>query len=157
MPATTFALKSAGDHPYLVSDGTDLTLTDTPPTASLGLVAEAAGGGAVTLRTKEGGKPVVIVDGRLTLGAEGADPTALRLTDAGGGKLFIRSDADGDSYATEGDNGKIQMGDRQRRRAIHPDRGRRQHRLAAHRRRRQGRVDQRHDVRHLLRGHQLRR
>ncbi len=88
VPATTFALKSVGDHPYLVSDGTDLTLTDTPPTASLGLVAEAAGDGAVTLRTREGGKPVVIVDGRLTLGAEGTDPTALRLTDAGGGRAL---------------------------------------------------------------------
>ncbi len=37
VPTTTFALKNLGDKPYLVSDGTDLTLSDTPPTASLGL------------------------------------------------------------------------------------------------------------------------
>ncbi|WP_162255506.1 alpha-L-arabinofuranosidase C-terminal domain-containing protein [Aeromicrobium sp. Root236] len=109
VPSTTFALRSVGDKPYLVSDGTDLRLTTAPPTASLRLTAEAAGDGAVNLRTKDDGKPVAVDDGRLTLGT---DPTALRLTDAGGGKLFIRS-ADGDSYATEGDNGAIVMGDRQ--------------------------------------------
>lgn len=113
VPATTFALKSVGDHPYLVSGGTDLVLTDTPPTASLRLTAEAAGDGAVAIRAKDNGRPVVIADNRLTLGAEGSDPTALRLTDAGGGKLFIRKASDGASYATEGDNGAITMGDRQ--------------------------------------------
>lgn len=112
VPASTFALKSVGDHPYLVSDGTDLTLSDTPPTASLRLTAAAAGDGAVNLRTKDNGRPVVVADNRLTLGAEGSDPTSLRLTDAGGGKLFIRG-LDGDSYATEGDNGAITMGGRQ--------------------------------------------
>ncbi len=113
VPTKTFALKNVGAKPYLVSNGTDLTLSDTRPTASLGLTAEAAGGGAVDLRTKDGGLPLVIADDRLTLGTGGADPTALRLTDAGGGKLFIREAADGDSYATEADNGTIQMGDRQ--------------------------------------------
>ena len=112
VPDTTFALKSTGDKPYLISDGTDLTLSDTPPTASLRLTAESAGDGAANLRTKDGGLPVVIADDRLTLGSAGDDPTALRLTDAGGGKLFIRS-SDGDAYATEGDNGTIQMGERQ--------------------------------------------
>lgn len=112
VPGTTFAIKGVGDNPYLISDGTDLKLSNTPPTASLRLTAEAAGDGAVNIRTKDNGLPVVITDNRLTLGTEASDPTALRLTDAGGGKLFIRA-ADGDSYATEGDNGTIMMGDRQ--------------------------------------------
>jgi len=101
-PTGLFALQATGDAPYLVAQGTTLALTPEQPTASLPLSAQPADG-ALSLTT--GDLPLVVTDGTLGLGAAGDPATPLRLTDAGGGKLLLRT-ADGAQGLTLGADGQ---------------------------------------------------
>ncbi|MFE2756950.1 alpha-L-arabinofuranosidase C-terminal domain-containing protein [Actinosynnema sp. NPDC059335] len=122
-----FALSSAGGSdqvpagqftfttPYLTTSGDGLALTDSRPANALALTATAADGatGAVKPVTlKSGERPVVVRDGRLVLAAPGTTPTALRLTDVGGGKVALRSAADPESYAVRRADGALALGGR---------------------------------------------
>ncbi|GEL95828.1 alpha-L-arabinofuranosidase C-terminal domain-containing protein [Cellulomonas composti] len=107
-PTGPFTLHAASGPRYLVGDEDALALTDVRPTNVLGLVAADAGDGAITLTSREGA-PVVLADDHLALGAEGDEPVALRLTDAGGGKLVLRL-ADDSAYVTLGADGVLTLG-----------------------------------------------
>ncbi|MDP3891710.1 MAG: alpha-L-arabinofuranosidase C-terminal domain-containing protein, partial [Nocardioides sp.] len=96
--------------PYLVLDGSSLTLSDEQPPASLRLTAEAAeGAGQGALLLRSGDRPVLLADGALVLGEAGATPTAFTLTDAGGGKVVLRA-ADGSAAVTLGAGGALVAG-----------------------------------------------
>nr|WP_198526325.1 alpha-L-arabinofuranosidase C-terminal domain-containing protein [Cellulosimicrobium sp. MM] len=62
-----------------------------------------------------GDRPVVVSGAsRLSLGAAGADATALRLTDAGGGTVWLRSAADPERYAgVRASDGALVLGPRE--------------------------------------------
>lgn len=107
-PAGPFVLQADGDAPYLVLDGNALGLSDQQPTASLRLRATDLGDGAVALATDAG--PLVLRDGALVLGSVGDEPTAMRLTDAGGGKVVLRDAADPAAYVVLGDGGALVVG-----------------------------------------------
>ncbi|HEY3002842.1 MAG TPA: alpha-L-arabinofuranosidase C-terminal domain-containing protein, partial [Kribbellaceae bacterium] len=101
-PTGLFALRATGDVPYLVADGSALSLTADQPTASLPLSATGLGVGSLALSTD--GRPLVVTGGVLGLGNEGDQATALRLTDAGGGKLMLRT-GDGSQGLVLGQDG----------------------------------------------------
>lgn len=116
VPASTFTLQADGQRPYLgVADGA-LALAADQPTASLRLRATrapagtAGGDGAVTLSADAG--PVVVVDGVLRVGSATAEPTPLRLTDAGGGRVVVTvpGAADGRDAVVAGDDGRLVTG-----------------------------------------------
>ena len=107
-PQGTFVLQSAGDAPYVVVDRSALTLTADQPTASLRLHATDLGDGALAIRTDDG--PLVLEGGALVLGAAAAEPTPLRITDAGGGRVVLRDAASPASYVTRGADGALVMG-----------------------------------------------
>ncbi|PUA80172.1 alpha-L-arabinofuranosidase C-terminal domain-containing protein [Nocardioides currus] len=107
-PSGPFVLRADGDAPYLVADGTTLRLSADQPTASLRLQAADLGNGTVALATDAA--PLVLRDGALVLGANGDEPTPLRLTDAGGGTLVVRSAADPAAYVVPGDGGALVTG-----------------------------------------------
>lgn len=90
VPTGSFTLQADDDAPYLVRDGDALALTSEQPTSSMRLQATALGDGAVGLTTGAG--PVVVHDSALTVGDGAAEPTPLRITDAGGGKVVLRID-----------------------------------------------------------------
>jgi alpha-L-arabinofuranosidase/regulation of enolase protein 1 (concanavalin A-like superfamily) len=103
VPAGTFVLQATGPAPYLtVLDGDAVGLTEDQPTSSLRLQAEDLGDGTVGLRS--GDRPLVLQDGALVLGDTGATPTPMRITDAGGDEVVLRT-ADGTAYLTLGDGG----------------------------------------------------
>jgi alpha-L-arabinofuranosidase/regulation of enolase protein 1 (concanavalin A-like superfamily) len=106
-PTGTFVLQAAGALPYLVADGT-LHLTAEQPTASLRLHAADAGDGALAISTDSG--PLVLTDGTLSVGPANADPTPLRITDAGGGKVVLRLASDDVAYLTSGEAGALVTG-----------------------------------------------
>jgi alpha-L-arabinofuranosidase/regulation of enolase protein 1 (concanavalin A-like superfamily) len=108
IPASTFVLQASGAAPYLVADGPSLLLTAEQPTASLRLHAADLGGGALGVSTDAG--PLVVTEGTLGVGAAGDEPTPLRITDAGGGKVVLRLAADGTAYLTAGDGGSLIVG-----------------------------------------------
>src|SRR6478672_9170470 len=108
-PTGPFVLQADGDAPYLVADGTALELSADQPTASLRLNATDLGDGAVALATDSA--PLVLRDGGLVLGAAGDDPTPMRLTDAGGGKVVLRSAADPTAYVVAGAGGALVAGE----------------------------------------------
>ena len=107
-PTGPFVLQADGDAPYLVADGDALELSDQQPTASLRLTATDLGDGAVALATDAA--PLVLRDGALVLGAAGDEPTPMRLTDAGGGKVVLRAAADPTSYVVLGAGGALVAG-----------------------------------------------
>ncbi|PKH40714.1 Alpha-L-arabinofuranosidase [Nocardioides alpinus] len=107
-PAGPFVLQADGDAPYLVVDGSALRLTGDQPTASLRLSATDLGDGAVALAADAG--PLVLRDGALVLGAVDDEPTPMRLTDAGGGKVVLRSAADPETYVVLGEGGALVAG-----------------------------------------------
>ncbi len=107
-PTGPFVLQADGDSPFLVADGDALGLSDQQPTASLRLRATDLGDGAVALATDAA--PLVLRDGALVLGAAADEPTPLRLTDAGGGKVVLRDAADPASYVVLGDSGALVVG-----------------------------------------------
>jgi alpha-L-arabinofuranosidase/regulation of enolase protein 1 (concanavalin A-like superfamily) len=107
-PSGPFVLQASGAAPYLVADGSALTLTSEQPTASLRLHAADLGDGALGISADAG--PLVVSDGVLGIGAAGSDPTPLRLTDAGGGKLVLRLASDDTAYLAAGDGGSLVVG-----------------------------------------------
>jgi alpha-L-arabinofuranosidase/regulation of enolase protein 1 (concanavalin A-like superfamily) len=107
-PQGAFVLQSAGEAPYVVVDGSALALTADQPTASLRLHATDLGDGAVAIRTDDA--PLVLEGGALVLGAAAAEPTPLRITDAGGGKVVLRDAAAPASYVTLGADGALVTG-----------------------------------------------
>lgn len=107
-PQGAFVLQSTGEAPYVVVDGGSLSLTADQPTASLRLHATALGDGAVAIRTDDG--PLVLLGGALVLGAQDAEPTPMRITDAGGGKVVLRDAADAAVYVALGAEGSLVTG-----------------------------------------------
>ncbi|WP_024286853.1 alpha-L-arabinofuranosidase C-terminal domain-containing protein [Cellulomonas sp. KRMCY2] len=100
VPDGTFTLNGSGDLRYLtVADDGSLGLRAERPSTTVALTAQAAADGALTLRTAADDRPVRVVDGRLTLGEPGSPADLLRLTDAGGGRLYLRT---GDSTVDAG-------------------------------------------------------
>ena len=112
VPAGSFTLRAAGDAPYLVTDGNQLALTDVRPASTLTLTATAVAAqpGVVTLASGE--LPVVLTpEGDVVLGEPDDPATGVRLTDAGGGKLYLhRADStDADGYVG-GQTGPLTVG-----------------------------------------------
>lgn len=104
VPTGSFTLQADAEASYLVRDGDALALTADQPTSSLRLQAAALGAGAVGLTTGAG--PVVVSGGAVTVGDGAAEPTPLRITDAGGGKVVLRIDgaaAGADHIAVDGE------------------------------------------------------
>ncbi len=111
VPDGAFTLHASSGPRYLVAGEAGLALTATRPTDVLGLVPTAGDdAGTMTLRTRDDGLPVVVDGDHLALGAAGDEPVALRLTDAGGGKLVLRL-ADGSRAVGLGDGGVLTLGD----------------------------------------------
>lgn len=110
VPTGSFTLQGDADASYLVRDGDALALTAEQPTSSMRLRAADLGGGAVGLTTGAG--PVVVSGGALTVGDGAAEPTPLRITDAGGGKVVLRIDggADGADHVRADDEGHLVAG-----------------------------------------------
>jgi len=106
VPSGSFVLQSTGDAPYVVADGDALALTQEQPTSSLRLQAADQGEGALAISA--GVLAVKIADGALVL-AEG-EPTPLRITDAGGGKVVLRDASDDTAYVTAGPGGSLTIG-----------------------------------------------
>ncbi len=95
-PEGTFTLRGEGDARYLTaSEDGRLGLAAERPSGTLTLEARPLGDGALALWSGE--HPVVVADGVLAFGAADADPVPLRLTDAGGGTLVLRT-ADGAAH-----------------------------------------------------------
>src|SRR5665647_60775 len=114
VPDGTFTLNGPGDLRYLtVADDGSLGLRAERPSTTVSLTAQAAADGALTLRTAADDRPVRIVDGRLTLGEPGSPADLLRLTDAGGGRLYLRTgDSTGDAGYVGVVDGALVVGDR---------------------------------------------
>lgn len=108
VPGGPFVLQADGPAPYVVVDGAAVRLTEEQPTASLRLRPTDLGDGSVTLATDDA--PIVLRDGALVLGAAGDEPTPLRITDAGGGKVVLRDAADAASYVVVGAEGALVTG-----------------------------------------------
>ncbi|MGC5167529.1 alpha-L-arabinofuranosidase C-terminal domain-containing protein [Luteimicrobium sp. DT211] len=90
VPAGTFTFLGGDGDQYLSTEDGRLGLTDTRPTSTLALTATEVSEGAVTLAS--GQVPVVLgAGGTLAMGDVGAAPASLRITDAGGGKVFLRA------------------------------------------------------------------
>lgn len=91
VPDGPFTLRAPGVAPYLTTGADDaIVVAEQRPGDTLVLDASQVAGtpGAVTLVA--GDRPVVArADGHLALGAAGDTPTALRITEAGGGKLHL--------------------------------------------------------------------
>lgn len=107
-PQGAFVLQGADEAPYLVVDGSALALTADQPTASLRLHATDLGDGAVAIRTDDA--PLVLEGGALVLGGAADEPTPLRITDAGGGKVVLHDAADASTYVTLGADGALVTG-----------------------------------------------
>ncbi|HXH78698.1 alpha-L-arabinofuranosidase C-terminal domain-containing protein [Nocardioides sp.] len=107
-PEGTFVLQADGEAPYVVTQDGAVRLSAQQPAASLRLRAAALGDGAVGVSTDEG--PLLLRDGALVVGSAGDEPTALRLTDAGGGKVVLRDAATPTSYVTLGTDGALVTG-----------------------------------------------
>lgn len=109
VPAGSFTLEADGGAPYLVEDGSALRLTGDQPTASLRLQATDLGDAALAVRAGTG--PLVLADGALAIGDPGETATPLRITDAGGGKVVLRLDAqDQAGYLVAGPGGELVLG-----------------------------------------------
>src|SRR5690606_8955142 len=102
VPDGAFTLVGPGEARYLVAADDGLALGDGRPAATVALAAPAVdgAGGTSPVTLAVGGRPVVVSgSSRLSLGAAGEEAAALRLTDAGGGKVWLRSAADPELYA----------------------------------------------------------
>lgn len=91
---------------HLTSGDAGLSLVAERPSSTTALVVAGEG------FAEEGtGRPVVVSDGgRLALGAPGAAPAALALTDAGGGRVIWHPRGDVDSGVTLGADGALVLG-----------------------------------------------
>lgn len=114
VPEGTFTLHGPDDLRHLaVTDDGALTLGVERPSSVVSLTAQDAGDGALTLRTVTDDRPVLVQDERLVLGASGAAGDLLRLTDAGGGRLYLRTgDSTGDVGYVGVVDGALVVGDR---------------------------------------------
>lgn len=110
VPDGTFTLQADSDAAHLVVDDDGLALTADQPTSSVRFLATDLGDGALAVTAA--GRPVVIDGGALRLGQPGTDPTPLRFTDAGGGKVVVRIDgaADGSDHVVAGAGGRLAVG-----------------------------------------------
>ncbi|WP_193605190.1 alpha-L-arabinofuranosidase C-terminal domain-containing protein [Nocardioides dongkuii] len=108
VPSGSFVLQADGDAPYLVADEGALELSADQPTASLRLRATALEDGAVALSSD--GRPVVLTGGALRLGSGADQPTPMRITDAGGGNVVLRTDGDPTAYVVAGAGGALVTG-----------------------------------------------
>lgn len=107
VPEGEFTLHGA-DGQYLVDDG-GLGLVEDRPLSTTSFVATPVDddGSLVTLATPEGA-PLVLREDRLTVGARGAEAAAVRLSDAGGGKIAVLV---GEQALVEGTSGALVLGD----------------------------------------------
>ena len=107
-PDATFVLQAVGEAPYVVVEDGAVRLTADQPAASLRLRAAGLDDGALGLSTDDG--PLLLRDGVLVVGGAQEQPTALRITDAGGGKVVLRDAADAASYVMLGTDGALVTG-----------------------------------------------
>ncbi|MBD8079464.1 alpha-L-arabinofuranosidase C-terminal domain-containing protein [Cellulosimicrobium arenosum] len=116
VPDGTFTVTGPGTSRYLVATEDGLALDDERPSSTVALTATevedpAEGTRPVTLGTDGG--PVVVQDDRLALGEPGAPGEEMRITDAGGGKVWLRSAADPGLYVgVRADDGALVLGPR---------------------------------------------
>jgi len=104
VPTGTFTLLGGDGDQYLQTEDGRLGLTSTRPTNTLAFTATEVSEGAVTLASGE--VPVVLgTGGTLAMGSVGQEPEPLRITDAGGGKVYLRT-AD-----SAGDDGYVGLAD----------------------------------------------
>jgi alpha-L-arabinofuranosidase/regulation of enolase protein 1 (concanavalin A-like superfamily) len=108
-PEGTFTLRRAADGAHLVETAEGLALTEDAPATTLTVSAVPQDDGSVALRTVQDDRPVLVEGGRLVLGQPGAEGSALRLTDAGGGELYLRDGA-GTGYAGTSEAGALVVG-----------------------------------------------
>ena len=119
VPEGTFTFEGSGDTRYLTAgaDGA-LRLDGTRPLEQLALTATEVDGDAggeasavrpVVIRDSASDRPLVVDGDRLTLGADGAEATVLRLTDVGGGRAALHT-VDG-RFIVLGDGGALVVGD----------------------------------------------
>ncbi len=116
VPDGAFTVSGPGAARYLVATDDGLALDDERPAATVALDATAVDGaeGTSPVTLAVGDRPVVVPgSSRLSLGAAGEPPTALRLTDAGGGKVWLRDAADPERYAgVRAEDGALVLGAR---------------------------------------------
>ncbi|MFD4994494.1 alpha-L-arabinofuranosidase C-terminal domain-containing protein [Cellulosimicrobium cellulans] len=116
VPDGAFTLAGPGDARYLVATDDGLALDDERPATTVALDATAVEGaeGTSPVTLAAGDRPVVVSGAsRLSLGAAGEDATTLRLTDAGGGTVWLRSAADPEQYAgVRASDGALVLGPR---------------------------------------------
>ncbi|MGN6238757.1 MAG: alpha-L-arabinofuranosidase C-terminal domain-containing protein [Cellulosimicrobium cellulans] len=102
VPDGAFTLAGPGEARYLVATDDGLALDDERPATTVALDATAVDGaeGTSPVTLAVGDRPVAVTgSSRLSLGAAGEDAATLRLTDAGGGKVWLRDAADPEQYA----------------------------------------------------------
>ncbi|MBM7818811.1 alpha-L-arabinofuranosidase [Cellulosimicrobium cellulans] len=116
VPDGAFTLAGPGEARYLVGTDDGLALDDERPATTVALDATAVDGaeGTSPVTLAVGDRPVVVSDAsRLSLGAAGEEAATLRLTDAGGGKVWLRSAADPEQYAgVRASDGALVLGPR---------------------------------------------
>ncbi|WP_251153433.1 alpha-L-arabinofuranosidase C-terminal domain-containing protein [Cellulosimicrobium sp. Marseille-Q4280] len=118
VPDGAFTLAGPGDARYLVATDDGLALDDERPATTVALEATAVDGapGTSPVTLAVGDRPVVVTgdpEPRLALGGAGTDGTALRITDAGGGKVWLRSAADPEQHAgVRAEDGALVLGPR---------------------------------------------
>ncbi|WP_353707730.1 alpha-L-arabinofuranosidase C-terminal domain-containing protein [Cellulosimicrobium sp. ES-005] len=116
VPDGAFTLAGPGDARYLVATDDGLALDDERPATTVALAATGVDGpdGTSPVTLTAGDRPVVVTGAsRLSLGAAGDDATALRLTDAGGGTVWLRDAADPERYAgVRASDGALVLGPR---------------------------------------------
>lgn len=115
VPEGMFTFEGSGDTRHLTAGtGGALRLDGTRPLEQLALTAtevagEASAARPVVIRDSASDRPLVVDGDRLALGADGADATAFRLTDVGGGKAALHT-VDG-RFIVLGEGGALVVGD----------------------------------------------
>lgn len=109
VPSGPFTLRGTGTASYLTVQSDALALTTTRPSGTTLLTPTPVAGQAGAITLAVGDRPVVLSAGALTLGVPGSPAAVLRITDAGGGKLFLRA-ADDSAYVGTGTGGALVLG-----------------------------------------------
>ncbi|WP_435738663.1 alpha-L-arabinofuranosidase C-terminal domain-containing protein [Cellulosimicrobium sp. PMB13] len=119
VPDGAFTLSGPGDARYLVATDDGLALDDERPATTVALDATPVDGapeGTSPVTLAVGDRPVVVTgdeEPRLSLGGAGTDAVALRITDAGGGTVWLRSAADPDQHVgVRASDGALVLGPR---------------------------------------------
>jgi alpha-L-arabinofuranosidase/regulation of enolase protein 1 (concanavalin A-like superfamily) len=112
----SFDTTQVGLYALAAQDGTVLPAAFDSFTIEHGAGADVTPSGAFVLRA-DGEEPYVVLDGtvlrlsaELEVGAVDDEPTPVRLTDAGGGKVVLRDAADPTAYVTAGEDGALVTG-----------------------------------------------